>query len=532
MKILLEERGVCTDEDRHEFLNPRLQNLSDPLRLPDMLKAVERVERAIEHDESILIYSDYDVDGMTSGALLYRFLKTLGAEAGVFLPDRMMEGYGLTMEGLRRALLQRQPRLLLALDCGTTSAKEIEFLAEQGIEVIIIDHHELPAQLPEAYAFVNPHRSTEAEDQFLATVGLVFKFCHALLKIRDDSDLFDLKKHLDLVALGTVADLVPLQKDNRILVQQGLKGMGSTHHVGLKELMRRAGIKGLPTPSTCGYILGPRLNASGRLAQGRSGWELLTTDDHELARQIADELEILNRRRQQIELQAVNEAEAWLEENYHPQRDRCIVVASKSWHQGVVGIVASRLMRKYYRPTVVISVDESGLGKGSCRGIEGCSLMDALRDCENFLQTFGGHAMAAGLEIDGERIDAFRAELNRWHAEHVKEIYFEPRLNIDFELGGKELSAKLAATLAQMEPFGRGNPSPVFVVKDVEVITPRIFAQKHLRFRGRADGKTFDVVAFGMGSQKPPSARPNLAGYWEVDDYTGNPCFRMIHWSA
>lgn len=527
---LLEARGVFSEEERENFLNPRLQNLADPLRLPDIREAVERVERAIAHGEEILIYSDYDVDGMTSGALMFRFLKTLGARVDVFLPERISEGYGLTLEGLSRALQSRNPKLLIALDCGTTSVKEIQHLNEHGIEVIVIDHHELPQQLPAAIALVNPHRSSE-DDHALATVGLVFKFCHALLKLRDAAELFDLKKHLDIVALGTVADLAPLQNDNRIFVQQGLKHMAKTQHVGLRELIRRAGVKGTLTSTTCGFILGPRLNASGRMAQGRAGWELLATDDGELARQIAEDLESLNRKRQKVEQDVMNETEAWMEKNFDAERDRGIVVASRDWHQGVVGIVASRLMRRYHRPTIVIAVDEKGQCKGSCRSVEDCSLMDVLRGCGEDLEAFGGHAMAAGIEINEDKIESFREHFNAWLRENVSEECFHPKLHIDFELRGHELNGKLASELDKMEPFGRGNPEPVFMVREAEFTSPlKIFNQRHLKFRARAEGNEFDVVAFNMAKQVPPSRNPTLAGHWEIDDYSGFPCFRLVDW--
>ncbi|NJK92939.1 MAG: single-stranded-DNA-specific exonuclease RecJ [Blastochloris sp.] len=429
----MEQRGFHGQEEQERFLQPRLRDLSDPLRLPDMEAAVRRVKEALQRNESILIYSDYDVDGMSSSALLYRFLIKLGARVRVFIPERMSEGYGLSLGGLERALEGGATDLVLALDCGTTSVGPVSSLREKGIDVVILDHHELPEDgLPPANVMVNPQKGTE--DRYLATAGIVFKFCHAFLKLEQREDLFDLKQHLDFVALGTVADLVPLEHDNRILVRYGLEQMAATAHVGLRALMQTAGVRGAPSPSTVGYMLGPRLNASGRLAEALSGWKLLTTHDPVEADGIAKELDSLNRERQRLEAGVVEEALEMVENLPEEQRKRCLVLASRQWHQGVIGIVASRLQRKYHLPTIVISVDEQGRGKGSGRSLPGCSMMDALRANHGFLGKFGGHPMAAGLEIEEKQVDAFREAMNRWVEGEIAREVFAPSLEIDMQL--------------------------------------------------------------------------------------------------
>lgn len=526
---LLEARGVTDKLEVEAFLNPRLRNLHDPLRLPDIRKAVERVQAALRANEQILIYCDYDVDGMTSGALMHRFLGGIGGRVETFIPDRVGEGYGLTPEGIGRALSLCRPDLLIALDCGTTSLEEIRMLNAKGIDVIVIDHHELLPELPAAHAVVNPQRGER--DHYLATVGLVFKFCHAFLKVQDDPELFNLRDHLDLVALGTVADLVPLEEDNRILVKQGLAEMNQTSHVGLQELMRRAGVRTSATPVTCGFILGPRLNASGRLASARSGWQLLTTQDRRMASRIAEELEQLNRQRQRLEQQVMDEALVWLNEHFDPERDRCIVVASREWHPGVVGIVASRLARKYYLPSVVISIDENGMGKGSCRSVEGVSLMDGLRSCPDFLEGFGGHAMAAGLVVEEGRVGEFRETFNEWLLREASPEVFVPLVKVDYELDGSDLDDSLAVDLQRLEPYGRHNPPPVFAVSGVEILgKPHVIAGKHLRFKARAGGNEFSVVGFNFADQQPPSSTISIAGHWEIDSYTNAACMRMVDW--
>lgn len=514
------------EEEHPSFLKPRLALLNDPCRIPDMEKAVRRVDQALLEGQSILIYSDYDVDGMTSSALMFLFLTRMGKEVQVFIPERLSEGYGLSQAGLDRAMEKGKPQLLIALDCGTTNVKEVAYLNEQGVDVIIIDHHELPEEQPEAFAFVNPQRSEH--DKILATVGLVFKFCHAFLKLRGEPDLFDLKSCLDLVAVGTVADIVPLLEDNRILVHHGLKQLARTPHIGLQELMTAAGIKRRPTPITIGFMIGPRLNASGRLAEALYGWELLITQDRMRAAKLARQLDQLNRDRQQIEQQAVYEAESIISRKVG-KKPKCVVVASRDWHQGVIGIVASRLQKIWYCPIVVISIDEEGKGKGSGRSIEGFSMMDGLRHCSEHLLGFGGHAMAAGLEIEAGKIDIFREDLENWMENHCAEDIFQETIHVEMELPASTLKYELAAGVSSMEPFGRMNRSPVFVVRGVSSVgDERVFGKGHLSYRAVSEGSEFDAVAFNLANDLIHKKCYDIAGHWEIDDFSSRPCFRII----
>ncbi|GAB4244464.1 MAG: hypothetical protein OHK005_09380 [Candidatus Methylacidiphilales bacterium] len=530
VETLLIRRGLETPEQQQHFLEPRLSRLCDPLRLPDIRPAVARVERALRDQEPILLYSDYDVDGMTSCAVLYRFLKKLGGQVTAFQPERLSEGYGVSFSGIERAIGSgTRPGLFIALDCGTTSIAEMRSLADRGVDAIIIDHHELAAELPTCCALVNPQRGKT--DRYLATVGLAFKFCHALLKLRDDPKLFDLKEVLDLVALGTVADLVPLEGDNRILVYQGLKRMQITTHVGLRELMQTAGLRRPPTPATLGFVLGPRLNASGRVAAAALGFELLVTTDRDRAQALARELEGFNRQRQELEQQAVEEAEEMLASVFDPAEDRCIVVASPHWHQGVVGIVASRLSKMFYRPAIVISIDANGHGKGSARGIEGFSLMDGLRGCARHLKKFGGHALASGLEIEVERIDAFRQDLNLWLKTHSPESAYQETVRADVRLPAHGLTEGLALGLARLEPFGQKNPAPVLWVESLRFLSePRSFGRNHLKMKLGNDQTEFDAVGFGFGQRARPTEPFEVVGFWEWDSFTDRPGFRLLDW--
>ncbi|MEM1157359.1 MAG: single-stranded-DNA-specific exonuclease RecJ [Verrucomicrobiota bacterium] len=529
IRTLLEQKAFHDPAMVSEFLNPKLKNLNDPCRIPDMEIAVHCVDRALREKQSILIFSDYDVDGMSSGALMFRFLSQMGAKVQVLIPQRFSEGYGLSNEALERAMVKSQPSLIVCLDCGTTNISEVDWLKQQGIDVVIIDHHELSDELPAADAFVNPQRS--GQDHDLATVGLVFKFIHAFMKIMDQPNLFDLKRHMDLVALGTISDLVPLRDDNRIMVHYGLQQLGQTDHVGLQELMRVAGVKRKPVPTTVGFLLGPRLNASGRLASAKEGWRLLTTKDAQQAKELAELLDDLNRERQKVELTVFEEAREMVEAQPDEMKSGCIVLASRNWHQGVIGIVASRLQRIWYRPTIVISIDEDGKGKGSGRSIKGCSLMDALRQHQDFLRGFGGHAMAAGIEIDEDKIPVFQASLNQWFLEHTDPELYRESLDIDIQLPGELLSKELAQELSKMQPFGQCNAIPVFALNGVKVKgRPKFFGKNHVRFKAECGNVRFDVVAFGKCESKLPAQQFDLAGHWEMDDFTGAPCFRVLDW--
>lgn len=529
VRRILRHRGLVETSAQEQFLRPRLRDLADPLRIPDMERAVERVDEAIRRGEPVLIYSDYDVDGMSSGALLYRFLRALGANVRVFIPERIGEGYGLSDRGLERALEAGPASLVIALDCGTTSHAQVDALRRAEIDVIILDHHELTPLAPPAVAFVNPQRGET--DHLLATVGIVFKFCHAFLKLRGTPDQFDLRGHIDLVALGTVADMVPLLEDNRILVHHGLRQLAQTGHVGLRALMDVAGLRKQPTPGTIGFVLGPRLNASGRLAEASAGWELLTTDDESQARRIAQDLDTLNRERQRLELEAFREAEAMVEGQPEEMNSHCIVVASPAWHQGVVGIVASRLQRSRYRPAVVISLNADGSGKGSARSIEGCSIMEALRGCREHLTTFGGHAMAAGLEVAPGAVDDLRAALNGWFRAHTTPGDYQERLHVDLELPAACLTPELADTIQALGPFGQKNQPPLLVVRGVRMERPRVMAERHLRFQAQAaNGPAVPVIGFGFAGRPGPEGVFDIAGHWEVDDYTGKPCFTLADW--
>src|SRR4029453_17423708 len=478
-RLLQRREFICADEVR-AFLNPRLSTLADPLLLPGMQDAVDQIFYAIDQRQRIVLFGDYDVDGVTSLALLSEMVARYGGEAALFLPRRIEEGYGLSAEGVARCLRQHNPQLLIAIDCGTSSSVEIASLRKAGVDVIVLDHHEQKTELPECL-LVNP-KTTNSGFEYLCSVGLTFKLCHALLKTRRID--FDLKTVLDLVALGTVADIVPLRGDNRVFVKSGSDVIASPRRAGIMKLIEVAGVKPPVMPDDIGYRLGPRLNAAGRLTNAEKALRLLLTDNLIEAAELARELDNQNRERQEVEKQILQQAEEELAKNFDPSRDAGIVLGARGWHPGVLGIVASRISKKYYRPTIIIGFDESGAGKGSGRSIENCSIVRALTECGGTLEKFGGHEMAAGVSLREENLPRFREQFLEAAARKLSDDALAPRLHLDAEIGLAEINFDLLYWHEMMQPFGNGNPQPIFVCSAVEAARPpRIVGERHLDLR-------------------------------------------------
>jgi single-stranded-DNA-specific exonuclease len=526
---LLWERGHRDAGQVRAFLEPRLQSLGDPFLLTDLRRAAERLQRAIAAKERIVIFGDYDVDGITSTALLARVLRRLGAGAvATFLPLRMEEGYGLSQDGVERCVEQHRPQLLVAVDCGTTAADQVAWLNGRGLDVIVIDHHALPAQLPAAYALVNPQRDGKLD--YLASVGLVFKVCHGLLKVIGPGAL-DLREFLDLVALGTVADIVPLIDENRVLVRRGLRQLENSRWPGVQALVEVSQISRPITAQDVGFRLGPRLNASGRLGDAMRSLRLLETDDRNEAMELASELNRNNRERQTVEMETLAQAQLQLDQTYVPERDWGIVLSGAGWHWGVIGIVASRLQKRYHRPTIIIGVDESGHGKGSGRSIDGISIIQALHGCAEHLELFGGHDMAAGLNIRAERVDAFREAFARHIRAHAADEIFQSTLELSGVISLGEVTDELFEQVDALSPFGRHNPEPIFLFEPVTCTKPaRLFGRNHVKLFLRGEQGEIEAVGFGLGEHdwtKPPA---QLAGVLDWDDYNDRVQIRIIDW--
>src|SRR4051812_46383126 len=432
VELLKRKRFGCAD-DVDAFLRPRLRALSDPFLLPNMEAAVARILQAIDRGERIVLFGDYDVDGVTSIALLAEMLRSFGADPELFLPLRMEEGYGLSPESVERCCEQHRPQLLIAVDCGTSSLTEIASLKERGVDVIVLDHHEPKSALPDCIAIVNPKTEPDSAFAYLCSVGIVFKLCHALLKSRPSPD-FDLKANLDLVALGTVADIVPLEKENRLLELRGMKELANCPRPGIRKLMQVAAVRAPIAAHDIGFRLGPRLNAAGRLSTAEKALRLLLTTDEAEADELAALLDAQIRERQGVERRILGEAQEELAKNFDPAHDAAIVLGSADWHPGVLGIVASRLAREHHRPTILVAFDANGIGKGSGRSIEGLSLVEALALCEAHLEKFGGHEMAAGVAVPVEKFSAFADAFKKAARELLSDEDLQPRLHLDHEL--------------------------------------------------------------------------------------------------
>ncbi len=498
---LLAQRGIAEGEvDR--FLRPKLAELTDPFEIPEMDLAVERVFKAIDEGQRVCIYGDYDVDGVSSIAVLRTTLEAYGAKPYSFIPRRSSEGYGLSGGGLERCLEEcGKPDLLIAVDCGTVSNEAIANLAKDGVDTVVVDHHEMgPEGRPDCVALVNPKAAGDHRE-YLCAAGVVFKLAHALLKTRP-LESFDLKSVLDLVAVATISDIVPLVEENRLLVRHGLRLLEQAERPGLRALLKLTGTEGKLSSADIGFRIGPRLNAAGRMDQPEQALETLMTNCKNEAADLADELERFNKGRQQLEQTIFAEAMAMLEEG---KDEPVIVVGSRSWHAGVVGIVASRLMRMYHKPVFVISIDENGIGKGSGRSIAGISLVEAIASGREHLVAGGGHHMAAGLSIHEDSIPAFRESFVNFVEETCSDKDLSAKVHVDAEVELGDLSLDFLASYELLQPFGSSNPQPIFMARNVWLTEPpRRLKNNHLRLFLRQGYDERDAIFFGGGANDLP----------------------------
>ena len=523
---LLVARGLADPEAADRHLNPRLSELSDPFLLPDLAAAVTRIWKALADHEPIVVFGDYDVDGVTSTALLVQVLRRLGGQAEPFLPFRMEEGYGLSLEALARCLDELKPKLIITVDCGTGSAASVREAARRGVDVVVTDHHTPGAELAPAVALVNPKLGTAAGLQVLAGVGVTFKLCHGLLKRgreegRPGVDQVDLRQHLDLVALGTIADIVPLTGENRILARHGLHQLNQTASPGLRLLIEVAGIKGAIDAYEVGFRIAPRLNAAGRLGDAQMALSLLLGGSESQLREQAEYLDATNRERQAMEAQIVDQAMAELDASYRPDTTFGLVAAQPGWHPGVVGIVASRLVQRYNRPAVVIGLGEEG-GRGSCRSIEGFDLVAALGECSAHLRKFGGHAMAAGLEIDLDQVDAFTQRFREVAAAHLQGVDLRPVQRVDAWMDLAEADDRLLSGLEQLKPFGVGNTTPVWGSAGVRMVgRPRQVGKGHLKFMLASGGAQREAMGWSMADREIPEGPLDICYQMKRDHFMG-----------
>ncbi|MDD2239563.1 MAG: single-stranded-DNA-specific exonuclease RecJ [Kiritimatiellae bacterium] len=535
MSQALVARGLVDQAEIEKFLHPRLADLTDPFVLPGMETAVDLILSHIEQGSSILVYGDYDVDGVTATALMIQVLSGLGAVAIPFLPHRIEDGYGLGVETLHRCVENYHPNLIITVDCGTSSVEAVREAARLGIDVIVTDHHEPAAEgIAEACAIVNPKLGGCPEDiRMLAGVGVAFKVCHGLVKAArqrqmEAAEKVDLKTYMELVAMGTVADIVPLLKENRILVYHGLSLLNRTQSVGLRTLIEAAGICGNVDTYHIGFIIGPRINAAGRLGNAEAALELVLTEQEPRARILAQQLDDASRKRQEIEDKIVQEACSDLDQRFDPEQDFGLVVAHSHWHAGVIGIVASRIASRYNRPVVVIGMDDDGVGRGSCRSVPGFDLLRHLQQCSPMLRRYGGHAMAAGLEVDHSRIAEFSACFNTVCAATLSQVDQRRKLQVDAWITPGDIGDSLYHDQNRLRPFGHSNPLPVWAVCNVTpLFAPRVIGGKHLKIIFNMAGRQREAIGFGMGDRPVPEGPLDIAFNLILNHYNGQEYLQL-----
>lgn len=502
---LLVNRGVTSLESAKDFIEADLSRLHDPFLMTGMRLAVDRVIQALEQKEAITVFCDYDVDGVTSAAFLTHFFRDLSCPVEAYLPERKSEGYGLNSEAVRK-IHEKGAGLMITADCGITGVTEVALANELGLDVIVTDHHQVGEEgLPAAIAVLNPHRSDcDYPYKFLSGVGLAFKLAIAVrnglhMAGWPKERLPNLKRHLDLFALGTIADVAPLTGENHILTLHGLEMLSVTSKPGLVALKETAGIVGNVSARSVGFSLGPRLNAAGRLGKADNGLHLLTSRDLKEAKVLAGELEEVNKERKEIQEETVAEAESLLHREVDVDADRVIVLASEIFHPGVIGIAAARLVDKYQRPTVLIAL-EDGKGKGSGRSIPKFNLFKAFTNCSKHLIQFGGHAYAAGLSIEEDEVEAFRQAMNEVGHKHLTDDDMIPELRVDALLTLEQAGHGLYSRMALMEPFGAENPVPCFMSQAVKIQELKFMGKEknHVRFRARQGKGRIEGVGFGF----------------------------------
>lgn len=507
-------------ENPEEYLRPRLANLSDPFDIPNIKKAAERVLAAIKNKENILVYGDYDVDGITSSVVVLEALQFLGAKPKHYIPYRYNEGYSLNIEAIKKAK-EENTNLIITVDCGVSNLSEIKFANSLGIDVVVTDHHNIPKELPEAYAIVNPKMIKEDHpSKNLAGVGVAFKFVWALLRQAEIKDNIFLTDLLDLVTLGTIADVVPLTKENRVLASAGLKILNKKKRLGIKHLAETAKLSGEITIRHVNFALAPRINAAGRLEHASISLNLLTARSPEEAQNIAKQLNSINKDRQNIGSKIFDEAVAIIELE-KLDMNKVLVLKGDNWHPGVIGIVASKLSDKYYRPAILIgSKGESG--RGSARSIDNISIYQILLECQELFTSFGGHACAAGFEIKLKDYEEFCKIIKEKADQFLSPDKLKPHITIDAKLQTENLTLNLAKEIDLLAPFGEGNQVPVFMAKEMKLEDSRVVGKEGKHLKAKFNG--IDAIGFCLGHLVPSlslSKRYDLLYNLECNEWNG-----------
>ena len=521
LATVLVNREIVTSEDIEIFLNPTRKDFHDPYKMPDMQKAVDRIIKAMEDKEKVIIYGDYDVDGITSTMVLKKFLDENGLEVGYKIPNRLDEGYGLNMAAIKE-IAEQGYHLIITVDCGISGVEEIKYAYELGMEVIVTDHHETPAEIPEAVACIDCKRKDSTYPfKNLAGVGVVFKLIQAL-SIRLNLNEKEYLKYLDIVCIGTISDIVPLIDENRVIAKLGLKLVMQTKNPGLYSLLNSVGFKEISS-NTISFGIAPRINACGRMGHENEAVNLFLTNDLNEAKEITEVLNKYNKERQEIERIIFEEAISQIEKN-HLDKDNVIVVGSENWHHGVIGIVASKITDLYYKPTILVCF-EDGEAKGSGRSISGFDLHDALCKCDDILNKYGGHEMAVGLSFDINKFDEVKSRINEIAKEnHIESL--NPIIKIDKEITSKDIKIEIAESLKKLEPFGESNKIPLFLYKNLKIDSIRALSEgKHIKLTLKDERTIIQAIGFNLGHLTDEyliGNKVDVVGNLEINEFNGN----------
>ena len=528
---ILVHRKIDTYEKARTFFRPHMEDLCDPFLMKNMDLAVDRILKAVRTGEQIVVYGDYDVDGTGSTAMLWSFLQSIGAQARYFVPDRVRDGYGLSTAGIDR-IKSFRATLLIAVDCGITAVTQVEYARSLGIEVVICDHHEPGNSLPDAAAVLDALQTgCSYPFKYLCGCGVAFKLIQALLTKKELSENRNgqaerlLEKYLQYATLATTADIVPLVYENRTIVRLGLELINTDPLPGIRAIIETSGIQsGKISSGQIVYVLAPRINAVGRLGDANRAVELLTCMSYDRALELSRVMEDENSARRKIDEETFLKAQKIVENMLTTENDSAIVLHEESWHPGVIGIVASRLVERYYRPTILMTTID-GVAKGSARSISGFNIHEALKRCEHKLIQFGGHKYAAGLTVELDKVQEFREAFNLVAGEMMTEDLLTPEIRIDAEVRLSDLTPKFVRVLGQYAPFGPDNPRPLFMVRNVEVIgQPRIVGKNHLRFNVRSGGSIVDSIGFNLGDLLPrvrSGSKVDLVFSLEENEFSG-----------
>jgi single-stranded-DNA-specific exonuclease len=530
---LLVGRGILEAKEGRRFLRGGLEALYSPYELKGIKKAVVRINKALENKEKIIIYGDYDVDGITSTALLYTILSKFTDNLECYIPNRLEEGYDLNIDACDYAK-EKKASLMVTVDCGISALKEAQYLKELGIDLIIVDHHQQQDELPFALSIIDPHQKRcKYPFKHLAGVGVVFKLLQAFLAEHIERPLEYLRPHLDLVALGTISDVVPLIDENRILIKEGLKQLNQTNKIGLKALIKRSSLGEKEISAYhVGFILGPRINAAGRIGSADASLQLLLTENEEEAIALAKLLNDGNKQRQNIQNKTFKEALLQIEKNVN-FKDHNVIVLCDEWHPGVVGIVASKIVDKFYRPAIMISTKEEP-AKGSGRSIDNFHLLDALKQCSGCLTGFGGHKKACGVILDKDKIDTFRKEINQYAKDVIVAENLTPNTYVDLQVKFSDININFLKELKLLEPYGMDNPKPVLMTSNLHLRNEPFFMKKNGVKILVTDGKiTHEALGFSLDDinfKKLYRQKFSMIYYPTIDSYRGRDyiCLRII----